>query len=95
MSPSTPSGGVQRPILYALLALFVLLHNDLWWWDDATFVLGLPIALTYHLGYCLAAMALMALMIRFAWPSVIDHDPEAAPAVESPAVEDARDGGAP
>lgn len=79
MSTSTQPGGVQRPLLYALLALFVLLHNDLWWWNDATFVLGLPIALTYHLAYCLAAMGLMALLIRYAWPSVLDHDPDDDP----------------
>ncbi len=89
MIPSSQSGGPQRPLIYALLALFVLLHNDLWWWDDATFVLGLPIALTYHLGYCLAAMGWMALMIRFAWPKVIDHHPE-----DESAVEDHRSGGA-
>ena len=66
--------------LYAALALFVLAHNDLWWWNDARFVLGLPIALTYHVAYCLAAAAaLMALVVRFAWPSHLEADGDDSP----------------
>jgi len=31
-------------------------------------VLGLPVGLTYHLVYCLAAALLLAFAVRFAWP---------------------------
>lgn len=72
MSTTTSTGTTRRNLLFGLLALFVVLHNDLWWWSDATFVLGFPIALTYHLAYCLAAAALMALLVRFAWPHHLD-----------------------
>ncbi|MCZ6507664.1 MAG: DUF3311 domain-containing protein [Acidobacteria bacterium] len=44
---------------FALLALF-LLHNDLWWWNDSTLVLGLPIGLAYHVAFCLVTAAVMA-----------------------------------
>ncbi len=50
-------------LIAALLALFVL-HNDLWWWDDPRLVLGLPIGLFYHLSFCFAAAAVMAVAAR-------------------------------
>ncbi len=34
--------------------------------------MGFPIALTYHLGYCLLAACLMALLARFAWPTELE-----------------------
>ena len=38
-----------------------LLHNDLWWWRDATLVGGLPIGLAYHVLFCLVTAAVLAL----------------------------------
>lgn len=76
MSPSNSAKTSRRPLLYVLLALFIVFHNDLWWWDDPTFVFGLPITLTYHLAYCLAAAGLMALLTRFAWPELDEGDGE-------------------
>lgn len=56
-------------ILYiALIALFVL-HNDFWLWDNPKVVMGLPIGLLYHIGFCVAAAILMALTINYVWPS--------------------------
>jgi hypothetical protein len=57
-----------RVALYlALLALYVL-HNDLWLWNDPRLVLGLPIGLAYHIGFCIAVSATLALLVVFAWP---------------------------
>ncbi len=63
--------------LLAWVAIVVayLLHNDLWLWDDPRLFLGVPVGLAYHVGYCLAAAALMALVVRFAWPDGLDGDP--------------------
>ncbi len=64
-------------LLYAALALLYLLHTDLWLWNDGRFVLGLPAGLTYHVGYCIAAAAMMALLVRHAWPHHLgSHDDE-------------------
>ena len=41
-----------RPLLYGALLLAFLLHNDLWLWNDARLVLGLPVGLVYHIGFC-------------------------------------------
>ena len=58
----------MRPILYILLLILYALHNDLWLWDDGTLVLGLPAGFLYHIGYCVAASALLVLLVNFAWP---------------------------
>lgn len=53
----------MRRALAAALAALWLLHNDLWLWDAPHRVAaawGLPAGFLYHLGYCLAAAALMA-----------------------------------
>ena len=55
-------------ILYIALVMLFLLHNDFWLWDNPKQVLGLPIGLLYHIGFCAAAAILMALVINYAWP---------------------------
>ena len=54
-------------LLVALLAAFVL-HQDLWFWNDARIVLGLPVGLLYHLLYCFGVSGLMFVLVRFYWP---------------------------
>lgn len=69
--------GSRRPLrwlLYAALAVAYLLHNDLWLWDDPRRVLGLPVGLTYHVGFCLVVAALMWALQRFAWPADLEKD---------------------
>lgn len=53
----------MRRLAWVALALLYLLHNDLWLWDDGRLALGLPVGLLYHVGYCLAAAALMAFLL--------------------------------
>jgi hypothetical protein len=45
----------------AVVALF-LLHDDYWLADDPRLVLGLPVGLVYHLGYCAVTAAVMAVL---------------------------------
>ena len=51
-------------LLYSLLVLLFLLHNDFWFWETPEIVLGLPIGLLYHIGFCLAATLLMAAFVK-------------------------------
>ena len=44
-----------RRLVYAVLLLVYLLHNDLWLWHDSSIVLGLPVGLLYHVGFCAVA----------------------------------------
>ena len=48
--------------------------DDIWWWEDRSLVLGMPIGLTYHIALCLAAALIMALLVRYTWPSELDVD---------------------
>ena len=57
-----------RWTLYIILVALFLLHNDFWLWDNPKVVLGLPIGLLYHIGFCAAATILMALVVNHAWP---------------------------
>jgi hypothetical protein len=64
------AGRVTRSAIYGALLLAFVLRHDLWWWDDPRPLLGLPIGLTYHVAFCFLVAGLMALLVRFAWPSV-------------------------
>lgn len=60
----------RTSFLYAALAALYLLHNDLWLWNDPALAFGLPVGLVYHVGFCLAASAVLTLLVIYAWP---DH----------------------
>ena len=64
----------RKAVLYLALLAFYLLHNDLWLWRDPSLLLGLPVGLTYHVLFCLATAVLMAMLVRWAWPSQLDGD---------------------
>jgi hypothetical protein len=61
-----------------LLLIIVLyaLHQDVWFWRTARpLAFGfLPVGLTYHAIYCLAAAALMWGLTRDAWPDHLERD---------------------
>ena len=61
-------------ILYIGLVVLFLLHNDFWLWDNPQRVIGLPIGLLYHIGYCIAAAILMMLIINHALPSQLQDE---------------------
>ena len=71
-------GSLIRWLLYAALLAMLALHNDVWFWDDPSLVLGLPVGLTYHILFCIAASALMFLLQRFAWPAKLEVGDEGA-----------------
>ncbi|MCY3550996.1 MAG: hypothetical protein OXH39_11105 [Candidatus Poribacteria bacterium] len=53
-----------RWLLSGLLVLLFLLHNDFWFWKTPQLVLGIPVGLLYHIGYCLVATLLMAAFVK-------------------------------
>ena len=64
----------MKAVLFLALAALFLLRQDVWLWDDASLVLGLPVGLTFHIGICLAAAVLMWLITRFAWPEHLKEE---------------------
>jgi len=71
-------------LIFGLMALLAVVHQDFWWWDRAEpFVLGfIPIGLAYHAGVSLAAACLWALAVKYCWPEeaeVVEEKLEAGP----------------
>jgi Protein of unknown function (DUF3311) len=70
---------MKRPLLViAVLALYIA-HQDVWFWRTVTpLVFGfLPIGLFYHVAYTLAVAALMAMLVRRAWPAELEREEDA------------------
>ncbi len=67
-------GTAMKWILYLALFALYLLHNDLWLWNDARLVFGIPVGLVYHIGFSVAASLLMLLLVKFAWPSHLEAE---------------------
>jgi hypothetical protein len=67
---------LRRLLLSALVLLVYALHQDFWFWSRVhPLAFGfLPVGLTYHAIYTLASAALMALLVRFAWPSKLERE---------------------
>ena len=55
----------------AIIVLY-LLHNDFWLWDRPTFMLGIPIGLLYHIGFCIVTSILMMVLVKYSWPHHLD-----------------------
>jgi hypothetical protein len=67
-------------LLTALLVVVYVLHQDFWNWKEAyPLIFGfLPIGLAYQAGYSILAAAMMAILVRTAWPKHLENvEPEA------------------
>lgn len=57
-------------VVWILVFVLLILHQDNWFWDDDALVLGfMPIALFYHACISLAAGCVWFLATKFAWPN--------------------------
>ena len=60
----------MKTIVWVLLLLLMVLHQDIWFWTDNRLVFGfLPMGLAYHVLLSLAAAGVWLLAVRFAWPA--------------------------
>jgi len=59
-----------------ITALAYALHQDFWLWRSARpLVFGfLPAGLAYHAAYTLGVSLLMAVLVKYCWPSHLDTD---------------------
>lgn len=63
----------MKYVVWSLVVLLIVLHQDVWFWDDATLVAGfMPITLLYHAGISLGAGFTWYLATLFAWPEQQD-----------------------
>lgn len=63
-----------RGALWAALALLFAARIDVWWWDDPSRVLGLPVGLTWHVAICVLATGVLWVLVRVAWPRGLDDE---------------------
>ena len=62
-------------LLTLMVAAVYLLHQDFWNWKKTEpLVFGfLPIGLAYQAGYSILAAIIMAVLVKFAWPSDLEQ----------------------
>ncbi len=65
----------MKNVVWGLVVLLVVLHQDVWFWDDdQTLFFGfLPIGLAYP-GLSVAAAVTWFLATKYAWPDVLDEN---------------------
>ena len=62
-------------LLVLLVAGVYVLHQDIWNWHDRSLVFGvLPKGLAYHAGFSVLCAVMMAILVKFAWPSHIEEE---------------------
>lgn len=67
----------MRKVVWGLVLLLAILHQDLWFWEDSTLVGGIvPIGLFFHACLSVAAGLVWWLATIYAWP--IDDTEESA-----------------
>lgn len=60
----------MRYVVWLLVVALIILHQDLWYWDDRTLVGGfMPITLLWQAGISIGAGFVWFLATIFAWPS--------------------------
>ena len=66
----------MKYVIWTLVVILVVLHQDYWQWDNATLVMGfLPHSLAYHACLSVAAAVVWLLAVRYCWPAGLDHSP--------------------
>ncbi len=66
-------------LLTLMVVLVYLLHQDFWNWRKAEpLILGfLPVGLAYQAVYSILAAIMMAVLVKFAWPTHLENvEPE-------------------
>ena len=75
----------MKYLVWSLVVLLVVLHQDYWQWDKAQLIGGfLPHSLFYHAGISLAAAVVWALAVKFCWPAELTQVQQ-SPAKDKPA----------
>ncbi len=71
---------MKRTLLITAVAVLYVLHQDIWFWRTARpLIFGfIPIGLFYHACFSVAAVGLMWLLVRYAWPEHLEREIESS-----------------
>lgn len=65
---------MKKKAVYFAIIVLAILHQDFWFWDDATLVFGfMPIGLAYHALYSIVAGLIWFLALTYAWPHEVEE----------------------
>ncbi len=67
---------MKKFLLFLLVALVYLAHQDLWnWGKSAPLLFGfLPPGLAYHAGYSVLCAIMMAILVKVAWAKSLETE---------------------
>ena len=69
----------MKNVVYALIVIMAIIHQDFWWWDNKTLVCGfMPLGLFYHALLSCMAAGVWDMAMKWAWPSDIEEWAESA-----------------
>lgn len=69
-----PVNKTARNIVAVTAVVMLVIHKDVWFWDDRTLVFGVvPVGLMYHGIFSVLCGVLWACAVKFAWPSEIER----------------------
>ena len=64
----------MKKVVYGLVVLLAIIHQDFWWWNNKTLVFGfMPLGFFYHALFSCMAAGVWAMAIKWAWPSEIEE----------------------
>jgi hypothetical protein len=64
----------MRIVVWLLILVLLIVHQDNWLWDDGALIFGfVPIGLMYHAGISLAAGVCWFLATLFCWPADLEE----------------------
>ena len=64
----------MKNVVWGLVILLIILHQDFWFWLDDTIVFGfIPIGLFYHALISIGAGITWYLATIYAWPEGLDN----------------------
>lgn len=67
----------MKYLVWILIAILVVLHQDVWNWTDGRLLFGfMPLGLAYHVVLSISAALVWWLAVMYAWP--LDEDSDAA-----------------
>ncbi|MFG0332194.1 MAG: DUF3311 domain-containing protein [Maioricimonas sp. JB049] len=73
----------MRYVVWGMIVLLIIVHQDIWFWDDPSLVFGfMPIGLLYHATISVLAAFTWYLATIFAWPQGLEEETMAAVADE-------------
>ncbi|TWU55813.1 DUF3311 domain-containing protein [Rubripirellula reticaptiva] len=73
----------MKKVIWGLILLLVVLHQDIWNWDNDRLVFGIiPVTLAYHACISIAASAVWLTAALTAWPDHLEDESESSEAAQ-------------